>query len=87
MQSNTIDTLVIFDRLKKSFTEEQAHAISEIVKDLQEENLQASVSKADLKLAVEQLRKEIKDLELRITIRFGVMLAAVVAILAAIIKL
>ena len=87
MLSATIDTLMIFDRLKKTFTEEQAHAISEIIKNVQDDNFKIAATKEDLKLAVEELRKEIKELELRSTLRFGAMLAAAVAILAAIIKL
>ena len=35
---------------------------------------------------LEELRKEMKELELRITLRFGIMLAAAIAILGAIIK-
>jgi len=91
MSSSTIDTLVLFDRLKKSFTEEQAHAISEIIKEVRDENMNASATKADLKLAIEELRneltKEMKELELRITLRFGVMIAASIAITVSLIKL
>jgi len=80
MQTSTIDTLVIFDRLKKSFTEEQAHTISEIIKDIREENLKTLATKQDLKELEYRLKYDL-------TIRFGVMLAAAVAILAVIVKL
>jgi len=84
MSAGTIDTLRIFDRLKKTFTEEQAHVISEIIKDVHEDNFKVLATKADLK-------HELKELELRLkyelTLRFGIMLAAAVATLAAIIKL
>jgi hypothetical protein len=44
-------------------------------------------TKQDLKELEVTLRRDIKELELRLTLRFGVMIAAAVAILAAIIKL
>ena len=76
-----VDTLGIFDRLKKSsFTEEQAHAISEIFKDVQEENLKSIATKADLKYEISQLKYDF-------TLRMGAMLAAAIGILTAIIKL
>lgn len=81
MNANSIDTLGIFDRLKKSsFTEDQAHAISEIFKDVQEENLKSIATKADLKYELTQLKYDL-------TLRMGGIMAAAVAILTAIIKL
>ena len=110
---NTIDTLSIFDELKKVFSEEKAHTLSEIFKNIHEENLDIVATKRDLKemgtllkrdlkemsillkrdlkemaiLLKKDLKIELKDLEMRLTIRLGVMLATSIAIVAALIKL
>jgi len=72
----TIDTLGIFDALKKTFSEEQAHTLSEMFKDIHEESLKVLATKQDL-----------KEMEMRLTIRLGVMQAASIALIAALIKL
>lgn len=78
--ANTIDTLSIFNELKKVFSEEKAHKLSEVLIKVQEENLEALVTKKDLKI-------ELKEMEMRLTIRMEIMLAASIAIIAALIKL
>lgn len=62
-----VDTLSMFDELKKSFSEEQAHTLSELLKRIEEESLEVVASKKDL-----------KETEMRLTIRFGAMLTAAV---------
>ena len=72
-----LDTLLIFDRLKKSFTEEQAHAISEILKEIRETDLKPAATKQDLKELEFRLKYDL-------TLRMGSIVGAGVAILAAI---
>ncbi len=61
----------MFDELKKSFSEEQAHTLSELLKKIEEGNLEVVATKKDL-----------KEAEMRRTIRFGAMLTAAVAAIA-----
>ena len=72
----SLDTLVIFDRLKKSFTDEQAHIISEILKDLREAELKNAATKQDLKELEYRLKYDL-------TIRMGSIVGIAVAVLAA----
>lgn len=68
---HAVDTLSMFDELKKTFSEEQAHTLSELLKKIEEGNLEVVASKKDL-----------KEAEMRLTIRFGAMLTAAVAAIA-----
>lgn len=81
----TFDTLAYAKKLiaagvPEKQAEVQAEALAEIVED-------QLATKHDLKELELALRRDIKELELRLTLRFGIMLAAAVTILAAIIKL
>ena len=76
----TLDTLQIFDDLKEAFSEEQAHTLSKVIKEVQEARLEELATKRDL-----------VELELRLkhdlTLRLGAMLAAGIAIVATLVKL
>jgi len=74
MTSTTFDTLGYFEKLKDAgVPEAQAKAQVEVIRDVVED-----------KLATKQ---DLKELELRLTIRFGSMLAAAVALLAVLVVL
>ncbi len=79
----TFDTLRYFETLKGvGFTDEQAKAQANAMREVIEERL---ATKADLVQLQEKLTNEIQKLELRVTLKFGGMLAAAVAVLAAVI--
>ena len=74
MSSTTFDTLGHFEKLKSAgMPEAHAKALVEVLREVIED-----------KLATKQ---DLKELEYRLTIRFGGMLAAAVAVLAALIVL
>ena len=74
MTTATFDTLGYFEKLKAAgVPEQQAKAQIEVIRDVVED-----------KLATKQ---DLKELELRLTIRLGSMLAAGVALLAALVVL
>ena len=92
MATVTFDTLKFVKRLKESgFNDAQAEAISEAQKDSLTDILDTTVStKSDilrLERDIESLRRDIKELEMRLTIRLGLMMAASIAIVAALVKL
>lgn len=64
--------------------EAQAEVHAQVFGELVIEQL---ATKADLQALELRLRGELKDLELRITLRFGAMLAAAVATVVALVKL
>ncbi|MEW5768650.1 MAG: hypothetical protein AB1797_13750 [bacterium] len=74
------DTLQVFDELKEAFTEEQAHKLSKVIKEVQEIHLEELATKHDL-----------AELELRLkhdlTLRLGGMLAIGIGIVAALVKM
>jgi hypothetical protein len=77
MPTITFDTLKFVKRLKASgFEEEQAEALSDAFKESQETTIADLATKSDL-----------KELEMRLTIRLGLMLAASIGIIAALVKL
>lgn len=81
MNGTTVDTLERFEEFKNAFTETQARLLSKALKRVEESRLDALVTKRDLREEVNGLRQEMKDLELRLTLRFGGMLAVAVAII------
>lgn len=79
------DTYAYVKKLKSvGFTEEQAAAQAEAIKELVDERLATKRDLKDLELA---LRRDIKELELRLTIKLGIVMAAGIAAIAAIVKL
>lgn len=85
MKAIAFDTLEFAKTLKDAnFSPEQAEALAKAISGLVEERL---ATKLDLKELEVTLRRDLKDLEYRLTIRLGGMLAAAVAIVAALVKL
>jgi hypothetical protein len=92
----TFDTLDFSRRFKNAgFTEQQAEVLAEATRDhitsemVTKSLLQAELQKLDQKLEmeIEKLRSEMEKLSMRLTIRTGTIAVAIVAALAAIIKL
>jgi hypothetical protein len=81
-----IDTLSVAKRLKsKGFSETQAEAIAFEMQDATKEDHLVTKSYLDEKL--EKVDHKLEKLELHLTIRFGVMLAALAGILLTAVKL
>ncbi|MGN7610932.1 DUF1640 domain-containing protein, partial [Magnetococcales bacterium HHB-1] len=72
-------------KLKKvGFSEEQAEALAETQAQLIEERL---ATKRDLEAVKHDLRRDLKEMEMRILTRIGGMFAASIAILGVLIKI
>ncbi len=85
MTTVTFDTLGYFEKLKAAgFTEEQAKAQANALREVIEERL---ATKGDLVQMELRLTSEMQKLELRMTLKLGAMLAASVAIVATLVKL
>ena len=81
MATLTFDTHAYIKKLKAvGFTEEQAEVQAETLAGLINEQL---ATKQDIEL----IRRDMKELEIRLTIRLGVMMAASIAIVATLVKL
>jgi len=81
MATLTFDTHAYIKKLKAvGFTEEQAEVQAETLSSLINEQL---ATKQDIEL----IRRDMKELEMRLTIRLGVMMAASIAIVATLVKL
>ena len=77
----TFDTLGYFEKLKAAgVPEQQAKAQVEVFREVIEDRL---ATKQD----ISDLRRELKELEYRLTIRLGAMMAASIAIVAALVRL
>ena len=85
----TFDTLAYSERLKAAgFTDAQAETIAEANREMiAEEMVTRSFLQSELGQLRAEFRAEIKELEMPLTLRMGVIGAAVVGALAAIIKL
>jgi DNA-binding transcriptional MerR regulator len=89
----TFDTLKFVERLKDSgIPEAQAKAIAEAVREAQGEAELATVRDLRelgelLKHEIELVRRDLKELEQRMTIKLGAMLVVAVSIVAALVKL
>ena len=81
MNSTTFDTLKYSKRLQElGFSREQAEGFAEMQQELINDGL---ATKRD----IQTLKSDLKELEYRLTIRLGTMLAASVAIIVALVKL
>lgn len=69
--------------LAVGFDEKQAEAITEAFRKSRESSMDELATKQD----VADLRRDLKELELRMTIKLGAMLAVAVAVVAALVKL
>ena len=85
MSAITFDTLKFAERLEKAgLTREQASAFAEAQKDVFAEALEAQLA---TKSDVVRLENRIEQMELRLTIKLGGLIAAGIGIVAALIKL
>ena len=96
MTTTTFDTLGYFEKLKAAgVPENQAKAQVEVIREVIEDKVATKRDLKELEMATKRdmkelelaIRQEMKELELRLTTRFGAMIAAAVAILAALIVL
>lgn len=85
MATITFDTLAYSKKLKAAgVPEKQAEVQAEAFAEIIEERL---ATKQDLKEMETTLRRDMKELEMRLTIRLGVMMAASIAVVATLVKL
>ena len=93
MTAITFDTLRFVERLKDSgIPEAQAKAIAEAIREAQGEAELATVRDLRelgerLKHEIELVRRDLKELEQRMTIKLGAMVVVAVSIVAALVKL
>ncbi len=88
MAAITFDTLKFANTLKEAGVppaqaEAEATALSEVL----EVNLKELVTKEDLKHEVELLRRDMRDMEQRLVIKLGGLMAFSISIVAALVKL
>ncbi|MDR2893726.1 MAG: hypothetical protein LBV80_11735 [Deltaproteobacteria bacterium] len=82
--------MLLFDdskKLEKALGEEAATVIAHIFEQANEKWRQELATKADLEKGLLALPNEMKELEIRLTIRLGGMMAASIALVAALVKL
>lgn len=85
MATLTFDTLAYSKRLKAAgVPEKQAEVQAEAFAEIIEERL---ATKQDLKELENTLRRDMKELEMRLTLRLGGMMAAAIAVVATLVKL
>ncbi len=81
MSATTFDTLTYAKKLREAgFTEQQAEAQAEALKAVVDENL---ATKQD----IESLRRDMREMEQRITIRLGALVVASAGVLAVLMKI
>ena len=81
MATATFDTLTYAKKLKSAgFTDSQAEVQAEALADIIEERL---ATKEDIR----DLKRDLKEIEMRLTIRLGVITASGIIIVAALVKL
>ncbi|MBF0473268.1 MAG: DUF1640 domain-containing protein [Nitrospirae bacterium] len=81
MTTLTFDTYTYVKKLKAvGFTEEQAEVQAETIKELISEQL---ATKQD----INDLKRDMKEMELRMTVKLGAIMTTGIAIVAAIVKL
>ena len=77
----TFDTLAYAKKLiAAGFTQQQAEAQAEVLSEIIDERL---ATKEDIRL----LKRDLRELEMRLIIRLGAMMAASIAIVAVLVKL
>lgn len=85
MTSTTFDTLGYYEKLKAAgVPEAQAKVQTEALREIIEDKL---ATKKDLLDLESRLETKIRELEYRLVIRLGTMMAASIAIIAALVKL
>jgi Protein of unknown function (DUF1640) len=82
--ANTLDTLEIVKRLKDAgFNEAQAEAVTTIFRDVREADFAQLATKADLEKLQLTTRTDLREMEQRLTIRFGSMIVVATGLLLA----
>jgi len=88
MAAITFDTLKFANTLKEAGVPlAQAEAEATALSELLEVNLKELVSKEDLTHEVELLRRDMRDMEQRLVIKLGGLMAFSIGIVAALVKL
>jgi hypothetical protein len=84
----TFDTLKYSKRLKDAgVPDKQAEAEAEALSEVLEVNLKDLVTKEDLTCEVDLLRSDMREMEQRIVIKLGALMAASIGIVAALVRL
>ena len=85
MATATFDTLAYSKKLQElGFTREQSEGFAHLQRELIDDRL---ATKQDLLAVKIELQQQMKDMEYRLTIRLGAMMAASIAIVAALVKM
>lgn len=85
MTTTTFDSLGYAKKLEEAgFTRQQAEVQANAMREIVEDKL---ATKQDLDALRIELQRDMKELELRLTIRLGAMMAASIAVVAALVKL
>ena len=88
MSTITFDTLKFANTLKEAgVPSAQAEAEAAALSEVLEVNLKELVTKDDLKYEVELLRRDMRDMEQRLIIKLGALMAFSIGIVAALVKL
>jgi hypothetical protein len=83
----TLDTLKLFDNLKGTFTEEQAHKLSDVFKQVEKSRLDALATKADLQLLETKIDVKVETVKAEIIKWVAAMLVAQAGVITALNKL
>jgi len=86
----TLDTLKLFDDLKGSFTEEQAHKLSDAFKQVERSRLDSLATKADIqavKTDIQAVKTDIAETKAEIIKWLAAMLVAQAGVIVALNKL
>lgn len=85
MTTTTFDTLGYFERLKAAgVPEQQAKVQTEALREIIEDKLATKKDLAEMELRFDT---KLKELEYRLTIRLGGMMAAAIAVVATLVKI
>jgi len=88
MATITFDTLKFANTLKEAgVPSAQAEAEATALSEVLEVNLKDLVTKQDLKYEAELLRRDMRDMEQRLIIKLGALMAFSIGIVAALVKL
>ena len=88
MAAIAFDTYKMVKRLRESgFTDVQAEAVTTAVQEAGTTDLSHLATKEDLVAVKTELKADMREMELRITIKLGALMAAGIAIVATLVKL
>jgi hypothetical protein len=87
MSAITFDTLKFSRKLESAgFTREQSAGIAEAVAEVHVESQESVATKGDIRELKSELKSDMKELELRMTIKLGMMHIASIGLLLAALK-